>query len=466
MPGCPCSLPGNNVSPEDDGKGFDGPPDSRRCTDVLCLLVFILFCGAGAGIGVFAIQNGNPNSLIYGRDEFGNVCGSTNSERTSKCGVDGCKWADGAKQTNEKWAHILAKDDETPLKIDYTGKKFTAYPRIQDDLIEGKTDPNQYFGVCLDECPTKAGWICSMYGKASLADGLGLDKFPSDVNDEKSCPGCAAELNACRESENLISPLSMHLWKSSKCRNLLESCFFSSMPTISTMFRCFPKYNKTVEYGCDDNNDGLPDKGWHKKKSTVTKDNKCGTLLESSTTQQSASGNEIFEKLNEAMATLGRMVNDLQAASVHILVCGIGVSMVFGFIWLGLLRYCAKVFVWLTIVLIVILQTTLTIFFYHKAGMVSVQAPATEDAQSEAILPPDIENAQGDSDFFRWCGIGMTALLIISLVTLATAVKKINVASQIISEASSAVGQMKAMMLYPMLPVLLISIVFVWFLYV
>ena len=87
MPGCPCSLPGNNVSPEDDGKGFDGPPDSRRCTDVLCLLVFILFCGAGAGIGVFAIQNGNPNSLIYGRDEFGNVCGSTNSERASKCGV-------------------------------------------------------------------------------------------------------------------------------------------------------------------------------------------------------------------------------------------------------------------------------------------------------------------------------------------------------------------------------------------
>ena len=44
--------------------------------------------------------------------------------------------------------------------------------------------------------------------------------------------------------------------------------------------------------------------------------------------------------------------------------------------------------------------------------------------------------------------------------------KKINVASQIIAEASSAVGQMKAMMLYPMLPVLLISIVFVWFLYV
>ena len=60
----------------------------------------------------------------------------------------------------------------------------------------------------------------------------------------------------------------------------------------------------------------------------------------------------------------------------------------------------------------------------------------------------------------------MTALLIVSLVTIATAVKKINVASQIIAEASSAVGQMKAMMLYPMLPVTLISIVFVWFLYV
>merc|ERR1712072_545567 len=148
------------------------------------------------------------------------------------------------------------------------------------------------------------------------------------------------------------------------------------------------------------------------------------------------------------------------------LVCGIAVSMVFGFIWLVLLRYCAKVFVRLTIVLIVVLQTTLTIFFYHKAGMVTMEAPVTEDSQSEQMMPPEIENAQGDSDFFRWCGIGMTALLIVSLVTIATAVKKINVASQIIAEASSAVGQMKAMMLYPMLPVTLISIVFVWFLYV
>ena len=46
MPSCPCMPSG--VSPEDDGKGYDGPPDSRRCTDVLCLIVFILFCGVGA----------------------------------------------------------------------------------------------------------------------------------------------------------------------------------------------------------------------------------------------------------------------------------------------------------------------------------------------------------------------------------------------------------------------------------
>lgn len=465
MPGCPCSLPGAGVSPEDK-KGYDGPPESRKCTDVLCLILFLLFCGVGAGIGVFAIQNGNPSSLVYGKDEFGNVCGSANSARTATCAADGCMWADGKKKTDERWAHSLKADDKQVLKIDNSNAKFTAYPRIQDDLLEGKS-VNQFFGVCLNECPTKSAWICSMYGKAVLADSLKLEKFPDDVNDVEKCPGCVEKLTACQESENLITPLSLHIWKSSECRNMLQSCFFSPMPTVSTMYRCFPKYNKTVEYGCDDDNDGKPDAGWHNKKSDVTKGNKCGTLLEASTTQQSASGNEIFEQLNKAMARLGRMVNDLQAGMAPILVCGIGVSMVFGFLWLGLLRYCAKVFVWLTIVLIVVLQTTLTIFFYHKAGMVTMEAPTTaDDAQSEAIMPPEIENAQGDSDFFRWCGIGMTALLIVSLVTIATAVKKINVASQIIAEASSAVGQMKAMMLYPMLPVTLISIVFVWFLYV
>jgi choline transporter-like protein 2/4/5 len=457
-------MPGSGVSPEEK-KGYDGPPDSRKCTDVLCLILFMLFCGAGVGIGIFAIQNGNPNSLIYGKDEFGNVCGSANSERTAKCSAKECMWADGKTKQGEKWAHWLPEDSDQSLAINNIEAKFTAYPRIQDDLLEGKT-VNQFFGVCMTECPKKAAWICSKYGKAAVADALSMKTFPEDVNDVKNCPGCAAKLRECQESENPITPRSLHVWKSTECRNMLQSCFFSPMPTVSTMFRCFPKYNKTVVYGCDDNNDGEPDNGWHKKKTDVTADNKCGTLLESSTTQQSASGNEIFEQLNQAMAKLGRMVNDLQAGMVPILVCGIAVSMVFGFLWLILLRHCAKVFVWLTIVLIVVLQTTLTVFFYHKAGMVTMEAPVTEDSQSEQMMPPEIENAQGDSDFFRWCGIGMTALLIVSLVTIATAVKKINVASQIIAEASSAVGQMKAMMLYPMLPVLLISIVFVWFLYV
>ena len=102
-------MPGSGVSPEEK-KGYDGPPDSRKCTDVLCLILFMLFCGAGVGIGIFAIQNGNPNSLIYGKDEFGNVCGSANSERTAKCGAKECMWADGKTKQGEKWAHWLPEE--------------------------------------------------------------------------------------------------------------------------------------------------------------------------------------------------------------------------------------------------------------------------------------------------------------------------------------------------------------------
>ena len=471
MPSCSCLPGGSGVSPEDDGKGYDGPPESRRCTDVLCLIVFILFCGVGIGIGIFAIQNGNPNSLIYGKDEFGNVCGSDNSKRTAKCQAGTCYWADGKTKTDsgDKWAHELTKGSDQLLQVDYSGEsqaqKFTAYPRIQDDLIEGKT-PDKFFGVCLNKCMDKSGWVCSMYGKALLADMEGMEKFPEDVNDEDSCPGCAAKLQRCQDSENPISPRSLHIYRDAECAKLLQSCFFSQMPTVSTMFRCFPKYNQTVQYGCDDNNDGVPDDGWHKKKSTVTKNNGCGTLLKSATVQQSASGNEIYEQLNAALAQLGRMVNDLQSAMVPIIVCGVAVAMGFGFLWLGLLRYCAKVFVWLTIYLIIMLQVTLTIFFYDKAGMVAMNSTSSEESQSEVVTPPEIRNSEGDSQFFRWCGIGMTAVLIVQLVTIASAVKKINVATQIIAEASAAVSQMKSMMFYPVFPVILISIIFVWFLYV
>ncbi|CAH1100837.1 unnamed protein product [Psylliodes chrysocephalus] len=54
---------------------FNGPLRKRSCTDVLCLAVFICFIAAWAGIGLYAIQNGDPSLLLVPRDSAGRRCG-------------------------------------------------------------------------------------------------------------------------------------------------------------------------------------------------------------------------------------------------------------------------------------------------------------------------------------------------------------------------------------------------------
>ena len=43
---------------------FQGPTGHRKCTDILCLLLFLAFLGGWAFVGVFAISKGDINKVI------------------------------------------------------------------------------------------------------------------------------------------------------------------------------------------------------------------------------------------------------------------------------------------------------------------------------------------------------------------------------------------------------------------
>ena len=53
----------------------DGPLKDRRCTDVFCFLVFLVFIAAMVVVGVFGFMNGDPALIIYPHDSSGNQCG-------------------------------------------------------------------------------------------------------------------------------------------------------------------------------------------------------------------------------------------------------------------------------------------------------------------------------------------------------------------------------------------------------
>ncbi|CAF5113572.1 unnamed protein product, partial [Rotaria magnacalcarata] len=47
----------------------------RHCTDIFCLILFIIFIIIYGFISILAISQGNPASLIQASDSFGNICG-------------------------------------------------------------------------------------------------------------------------------------------------------------------------------------------------------------------------------------------------------------------------------------------------------------------------------------------------------------------------------------------------------
>ncbi|XP_046403794.1 choline transporter-like protein 2 isoform X2 [Ischnura elegans] len=63
---------------------FNGPQKSRSCTDILCLLIFIVFLVAWAGVSIFAYKTGSPERLVFPTDSLGQQCGVDESVKDKK----------------------------------------------------------------------------------------------------------------------------------------------------------------------------------------------------------------------------------------------------------------------------------------------------------------------------------------------------------------------------------------------
>ena len=48
---------------------------SRSCTDILCILLFIVFIGGWVGVGVIGFMSGDPEQLVFPSNSQGEICG-------------------------------------------------------------------------------------------------------------------------------------------------------------------------------------------------------------------------------------------------------------------------------------------------------------------------------------------------------------------------------------------------------
>ena len=52
-----------------------GPLKDRKCTDVCCCLIFVIFLSTLLGMGIYGYSNGEVAKLLAPSDSMGNICG-------------------------------------------------------------------------------------------------------------------------------------------------------------------------------------------------------------------------------------------------------------------------------------------------------------------------------------------------------------------------------------------------------
>ncbi|CAH8829429.1 unnamed protein product [Trichobilharzia szidati] len=156
-----------------------------------------------------------------------------------------------------------------------------------------------------------------------------------------------------------------------------------------------------------------------------------------------------------------KIVADLRQTWHVILIC-ILVSVVLSFCWIVLLRCCATIMVWTTLVLFVALFTFGTGFCFYRWNVLRKTPEGSADFEFSLDL----------ASYFRlastWLAMGIISAILLFLIIciLIFLRNRIRVAIAILNEASKAVATMTSVLFWPLLPFILEMIVIVQVLFV
>jgi choline transporter-like protein 2/4/5 len=402
---------GGKTAPE----GFQRIAQDRKCTDIGCLLFFIVFWVTMVAVAIVGIQTGEPQKLLYASNWEGDTCG-------------------GPK---------------------FPEKKFTLYPRTTEDIVEmfqkGYTPPQlaadpsliKFFGICKTACPKKGEWSCTK----KMDDQLRLDGFTTiEARDVKlkECKGNAGGAFLA------LLPLP------GKCSSYMAQCFYSAVDHKDLFFRCMPKYNNSAK-ATDICVDPIGAKATDKN---------CVTKMTTTVSEQEASvqPNLLFDQLNSWAITVGFMIADVQTAVLQIFVTGIGCATATGFVWLLLLRFCGGCMVWSTIWGVILACGGFTFYAYMNGGLVGnditgqLSAAAGTDVTS-ANLAKDAQQ----QELWKYVAYFMTVVSVGILLLTVALRTKINIAVGIMKEASKGVAAMPIIVGFPVITTAMIAVLTAYF---
>ncbi|KAJ8921441.1 hypothetical protein NQ315_003059 [Exocentrus adspersus] len=206
---------------------FNGPLKRRSCTDVICLLLFLVFVACWVGIGAYAYINGDPATLLVPKDSSG-----------SRCGVD-------SHVQDKKYLFFFDLTKCLDPTVPFVGCKTT-------QVCVSQCPTTAYFRGTINDTYTGNDEYCNMYADNPLSDCPSwylkstsfLNRCLYNVADRKKLKniGLAGvkgdEISVMKE---LLNPL--HMWISMGVQNGLS--YFTEKENIHE--RCIPNLNDITD---------------------------------------------------------------------------------------------------------------------------------------------------------------------------------------------------------------------------
>ncbi|KAL5730293.1 Choline transporter protein 1 [Ranunculus cassubicifolius] len=168
----------------------------------------------------------------------------------------------------------------------------------------------------------------------------------------------------------------------------------------------------------------------------------------------------IHRFINSHSGVLKRYVADVGKSWPVLIVCGGMLPLFMSIIWLLMIQYFLSVMPWITVVIFNILIISTTMFYYLKAGWMG------NDAISPIIgdHDPYIHISGREQNHLHAVAVLMTIVMVISVLSSIAIARRILMASSVLKVASKVIGEVQALIVFPVIPYTLLAIFYmIWF---
>ena len=375
----------------------------RSCTDILCILLFVVFVGGWVGVGVLGFLHGDPEKLVFPSNSRGEICGR----------------GDLASKPN-----LLFHDPSKCLTL---------------GAIFGCSTTQ----VCVEKCPDKATtlYAYALYLKSgSNGPGNWID---FDINYQRQFCVPLTDDEWDQAVDDQSGDELLKLIDDRKC----PSYTLESKPIVG---RCLPDFGLVEGNGSNTIKDEEGNNVMNDDDEVFT-GNTVKDIL-----------NILVDFLN-ARGFAERVWADL-VTSKWMILAGMGVGVLLAFVWIILMRFIASIMVWVSMFATIGLLGMSAAYTWIKYDSFPVTKDQSETDITDVNPITDGFDAYLQIRD-TWLALFIISLIIFVVVVLITLFlrKRILLAVALINESSKAVGSIMSSLFYPIISFLLQVVVMAWF---